>query len=127
MVIEIFHVALLQFVVRASDVGIEADVLRQIVVALLFQDFKPLRLVLRLFKGFERLEVGGPIIVERILPVLVFLPRGGFACGVARGVCITKGEVGRVVGHGVTLCSDVETCARYAEVFVDNNVFSNIL
>ena len=85
-VVELLHVALLEFIVGTRDVGVEGNVLRQVVEALVFHNLQPLRLALHFAERLEGLEVGRPGVVEGILPRLVFLPRRGLSRRVANGI-----------------------------------------
>ena len=126
-VFQILHVAFLQLIVVAHQVCVESDVLRNVTQREVFENAEPFALALDgLFEWFEGLEVGRVRVVEIPLPVDVFLPSGGLACGVAIAVSIAEGEVGRVVGHGMPLGGDVKAQARNTEVAIDDHFFSNV-
>ena len=125
-VVEIFHIALLKLVVSAVDVGVESDVLRNIVEILFLDDFEPRAFALQFLKGFVRLIVRRVAVAKVPFPVFIFLPRRSLARGVACAMGVAKRKVGGVVGHGVALRGDVEACAGDAEVLVDDHSLGNV-
>ena len=125
-VVEIFHIPLLKLVVSAVDVGVESDVLRNIVEILFLDDFEPRAFALQFLKGFVRLIVRRVAVAKVPFPVFIFLPRRSLARGVACAMGVAKRKVGGVVGHGVALRGDVEACAGDAEVLVDDHSLGNV-
>ena len=117
----------MQLVVRTSDVRIKANILREEIETLILQNFEPLGFALRLLERLKGFEVGRPGIVERIFPILILFPRSGFTRGIGGRIGIAKGEVGRVVGHGMALGGNVEAHTGQAKVFVNHNLIGNIL
>ena len=101
---EVFHVALLQLIVVAGEVGIERHVLRQVVESEALGNLPPLRF--RLDEFLERLPClvhRCPTIRHRCPPGVVVLIDRGIAGGMVVGMAVGEREVGRVVGHGVPL------------------------
>ena len=117
----------MQLVVRTGDVRIETDILREEIETLLLQNLEPLGFALRLLERLKGFEVGRPGIVERVFPILILFPCCGFSGGVGGGIGIAKGEVGGVVGHGMTLGGDIEAHTGQAEVLVYHHPVGDIL
>ena len=80
---QVFHIALLQFIVRAHHLGVERDILRQPVQSKLFGILCPFRLTLTLLEGFPWFEYGAPTIVERTTPLVILLIDGCLSTGIA--------------------------------------------
>ena len=99
--LEVLHVALLDFVVGADDVGVEGEALRREVEVLCLQQIQPLGLRLDVLEWFPCLPVGCPAVVQSSSPRLLVLVHGGLAAGVGVAVAVVEGEVCGVVGHGV--------------------------
>ena len=95
---EVLHVAFLQFVVVARDIGVECHVLRQPVQSEALQNLIPLRLrldILERLKGFEHRR---PRIVHAASPLVFVFIDSSLTHGVAMGVAIAEREVSRVDG-----------------------------
>ena len=115
---EVFHVALLQLVVVARDIGIEGHALRQPVQSEALQNLIVFRLRLDVLERFERLEHGRPRIVHSAAPVVLVLVDGGFARGVAIGMAVVEREVRGVDGGRMALVLDAHAHVREREIAV---------
>ena len=113
---EVVHVALLQFVVRTPQFGIERQVLGQVVDTKGLGQLHPFRLRLRLLERFPRLIDGRIAVVEGAAPLVVLLVDGGLARVAGMAVTVGEREVGGVVGHGVALGLDTHADVGQREV-----------
>ena len=118
-VLGVLQVALLQLVVVAQYLGVERDVLRQVVESQGFGEIEPLRLTLHLLEGLPCLVDRRIGVVEGASPLILVLIDGSLARGVAVRVAVADREVGRVVGHGVLLVLDAYSRIGQREVARD--------
>lgn len=88
------HVALLQLVVVARNLGVEAHALRQPVEAEALQNIPVFGFRLDLLERLEGLVVGRPVVVHRSAPGVLVLVDRGLALRVAVGVAVGEAEVG---------------------------------
>ena len=115
-VLRILQVTLLQFIIGTRHLGVEGDGLRQVVQSQGLGEVQPLRLTLDLLEGFPRLVDGRVGVVQGTAPLVVVLVDSGLAGSMAMLVTVADGEVGRVVGHGVTLRLDADAGIGKREV-----------
>ena len=81
-------VALLHLVVVSADLGVEADVLRQVIESESLGEGEPLRLALEALEGFPGLIDGRIAVVERSAPFVTLLIDGRLARGIEVGVTV---------------------------------------
>ena len=113
---EIVHVAFLEFVVAASYLGIECNILWQVVDAESLGECHPFRFRLRVLEGLPGLVNRGIGVVERAVPLGVVLVDRRLARIVGVAMAVGEREVGRVVGHGVPLGLHADTDVRQREI-----------
>ena len=112
------HVALLQLVVVAEDVGVEGDALRQPVESESLEDVVVFRLALDVLERLERLENGRPVVAHGTLPVIFVLIDGRLTRRVAMGVAVGEREVGRIDRRGMAFVLNAHTHVGEREVGV---------
>ena len=115
---EVFHIALLQFVVVAQDFGVERDALWQPVQPESLENLVPFRLRLDVLKRFERLEHGCPRIIHTTSPVVLVFVDGRFALRVAIGMAVVEREVRGVDGGRMALVLNAHAHVREREIAV---------
>ena len=103
LILSSLHIALLQFVVVARYLGVEAHILRQPVESESAWQVEPLRFRLDLLERFERFVHRTPLIVHSTAPVVLALINRSLARSVAVAMRVGEREVGWVVRHGVAL------------------------
>ena len=115
-VLQRFHIPFLEFIVITGHLCIESHILRQPVQAELLQYLPPFTLALDVLERSPRLVDGSPVVIQRGSPVGFPLIDGGLASGFLVRMAIRDGEVGGVVGHGMTLGGDAHPCVGDREV-----------
>ena len=125
-IVQVLHIALLEFVIIAHDIGIERQTLREVVEVEFLNNLEPLALALHLLERLKGFRIRGIVVTEIPFPVLVLFPRCRLSRGVSAAIGIAKREVGRVVRHGETLCGHVKAQARHAKVLVDHDAVGDI-
>ena len=103
LTLQVIQVALLEFTVVARHLTVEGNALWQIVEAQRLGEVEPLRLSLESFEGLPRFIHGRVAIVEGPAPLVLTVVDGGLTRGITMGVTVGEREVGRIVGHGMTL------------------------
>ena len=116
----------MEFVVVAHDIGVERQALREVIEVEFLDNLEPFTLAFQFLERFVGFGVRRIVVTEIPLPILVLLPCRRLSRGVAAAIGITKGEVGRVVGHGETLRGYIETQASHAKVLVDHDAVGDI-
>ena len=89
-ILGILEVALLQLTIHTHHLGIERDILGQIVEAKCLGEVHPLGLALGILERFPGLEDWRIGIVERATPLVIILVNGGLARGVTVRVRIRE-------------------------------------
>ena len=82
LVLGTLEVALLHLVVVTADLGVEADVLRQVIESECLGEGEPFRLALEALEGFPGLIDGRIAVVERSAPFVTLLIDGRLARGI---------------------------------------------
>ena len=118
-ILSVLQVALLMLRIVAGQLAAKGNGLRQIVEADGLGEVEPLRLALQVLEGFPRLVDRRISIVQCAAPLVVGVPHGGTARGLAVRVAVAEGEVGRVVGHGMPFALDSHPCVGHREVARD--------
>ena len=116
VVSEVIHISLLNLIVVAVEIRVEGDALGAEREILLANEIKPLTLRLQVLEGFPSIPSGTPRIVHTTLPSLLMLIDSGLSFTGLGGVAVVKGEVGRIIRHGVFLAGDVHPDSTEGQV-----------
>ena len=120
LILSSLHIALLQFVVVARYLGVEAHVLRQPVESESAWQVEPLRFRLDLLERFERFVHRTPLIVHSTTPIVLTFINRSLARSVAVAMRVGEREVGRVVRHRMALSLYAHPHVRQREIGLRN-------